>query len=338
MIFQLLLIFIVYLVFKSQNICESYKSIGNLYLINLKKKKKFVNTKLSLNQTKLHNIHIININDILNNKIPENKCTGLVSIIVPVYNASKTIYDTIGSLINQTHRNIEIIVVDDNSTDDSLEKLQKIKDNRIKLYKNKVNYGTYKTINIGIKMSKGNYIILQGSDDYACIDRIKVLFDAIKNTNINMVYSNWIRGKKIKKTIEGNFMFKRHILKKMGFFDNTRFGGDSEFIQRYKMIYKKLKYVDDVLNIASIRNNSLTHTSNTYAADGILAASRQAYKKSIKIYHKNINQTKNYYMPFLHKKKIYNKYILKKKLTKNSKSPVEHIKDLYIDDIAYKIE
>ena len=208
----LLLIFILYLLFKHCMICESYESLGNLYLINLKKKTIYVNTKLLLKESNLNKVRTINISNIINNSIPSNTDITLVSIIVPVFNASKTIYDTIGSLINQTYKNIEIIVIDDNSTDDSLIKLRKINDDRLKLYKNKENYGTYKTINIGLKMCKGNYIMLQGSDDYACINRVKVLYNNINNNNINMVWSLWIRGKKIHKSMEGNFMFKRHIL------------------------------------------------------------------------------------------------------------------------------
>ena len=62
-----------------------------------------------------------------------------VSIIIPVHNSGNYIEECINSVINQTYKNIEIIIIDDNSTDDSIEKINSIKDKRIKIIESKEN-------------------------------------------------------------------------------------------------------------------------------------------------------------------------------------------------------
>ena len=91
----------------------------------------------------------------------------LISIIVPVYNVEKYLKRCISSIIEQTYKNIEIILVDDGSTDKSLEICKKYSktDKRINVY-HKKNGGLSSARNYGIKKSKGNYIIFVDSDDY----------------------------------------------------------------------------------------------------------------------------------------------------------------------------
>ena len=91
----------------------------------------------------------------------------LVSIIIPMYNAELFIKETILSVINQTYRNIEILVIDDKSKDKSPEivaDMQKI-DNRIKYIKLEKNEGVANARNIGINKSNGRFIAFVDSDD-----------------------------------------------------------------------------------------------------------------------------------------------------------------------------
>lgn len=88
----------------------------------------------------------------------------LVSIIVPAYNCEKYIAQCIESILNQTYKNIEIIIINDGSTDTTEEKIKFYKDKRIKYHKNK-NRGVSETRNYGIKESKGEYICFIDSDD-----------------------------------------------------------------------------------------------------------------------------------------------------------------------------
>lgn len=91
----------------------------------------------------------------------------LVSIIIPSYNSELFISETITSVLNQTYKNFELIIVDDNSIDDSLNIIKKFakNDDRIKLVCLKLNSGVANARNIGLENSSGDYIAFLDSDD-----------------------------------------------------------------------------------------------------------------------------------------------------------------------------
>jgi glycosyltransferase involved in cell wall biosynthesis len=89
---------------------------------------------------------------------------NLVSIIIPCYNASSYIKETIGCVLFQTHQNFEILLINDGSTDESSEVIKTIKDDRIHLVEQE-NQGVSFSRNKGIAMSKGEFIVFLDSDD-----------------------------------------------------------------------------------------------------------------------------------------------------------------------------
>ena len=91
----------------------------------------------------------------------------MISIIIPVYNAQNYIADTIRSCLKQTYSDLEVIVINDCSTDESETIVNKLvnEDKRIQYYCNKENSGVIKSINYGISVSRGEYIIVLGNDD-----------------------------------------------------------------------------------------------------------------------------------------------------------------------------
>lgn len=107
----------------------------------------------------------------------------LVSVILPAYNSSKYIEYTILSLQNQTYKNIEIIVIDDGSKDNTLEIVKKLSENdsRIKIYENDKNYGLAYTTNRGISLSQGEYIVQADHDDLSLPNRIEVCYNYLEN-------------------------------------------------------------------------------------------------------------------------------------------------------------
>lgn len=114
----------------------------------------------------------------------------LISIIVPVYNVEKYIEKCVNSIINQTYKNIEIILVDDGSKDRSGEICDelKLKDNRIKII-HKQNGGLSDARNAGMKIANGNYIGFVDSDDYIKEDMFETLYELCKkyNSDISIV-------------------------------------------------------------------------------------------------------------------------------------------------------
>ena len=91
----------------------------------------------------------------------------LVSVLLSVYNSEKTLEDSIKSLLNQTHSNLEILIANDGSTDSSKEICRKfqLKDERIVFFDNKVNIGLTKSLNNLAKEAKGSLIARQDADD-----------------------------------------------------------------------------------------------------------------------------------------------------------------------------
>lgn len=111
-----------------------------------------------------------------------------VSIIIPVYNGEKHIEKCITSIINQSYENIEIIIVDDGSTDKTVEILEKCKkvDRRIKYYSQN-NSGPSVARNKGIEVSSGEYIAFVDSDDTIKEDYIELLLKTIEKGNFDIV-------------------------------------------------------------------------------------------------------------------------------------------------------
>ena len=91
--------------------------------------------------------------------------TPLISVILPVYNAEKYIFDAVQSILNQTYKNFELIIIDDGSTDDSINIISKFNDDRIHIYNNEKNLGLIATLNKGLKLCKGDFIARMDADD-----------------------------------------------------------------------------------------------------------------------------------------------------------------------------
>lgn len=100
---------------------------------------------------------------------------SLVSIITPLYNAEKYIGETIESVLNQSYKNWEMLIIDDSSKDNSLKiaKKYEVTDKRIKVIKNEKNLGVTKTRNKGITLAKGKFIAFLDADDLWKSEKLK---------------------------------------------------------------------------------------------------------------------------------------------------------------------
>ena len=107
---------------------------------------------------------------------PPNKVDGpLVTVIMPAHNAERTIELAVGSLLNQTWQNLQIIVVDDASTDATLQKAKDLakRDLRVEVLTSPVNVGPYVCRNLGVLRTRGQWLALHDTDDWVCPDRIE---------------------------------------------------------------------------------------------------------------------------------------------------------------------
>jgi glycosyltransferase involved in cell wall biosynthesis len=97
-----------------------------------------------------------------------------VTILMPVYNSEKFLREAIDSILNQSFKNFEFIIIDDGSTDSSKEIIETYKDPRIKYFNNKENMGVARTLNRGIRLAKGEYIARMDADDISHSDRLRL--------------------------------------------------------------------------------------------------------------------------------------------------------------------
>ncbi|MCF6138717.1 glycosyltransferase family 2 protein [Pseudalkalibacillus berkeleyi] len=114
----------------------------------------------------------------------------LISVVMSVFNGEDYLIEAVESILTQSYKNIEFIIVNDGSTDGTQDLLDSIKDNRVQIIHQKENRGTPIGLNLAISMSKGNWIAIQDADDISMPTRIEHQVNFIKqNTDVRIVSS-----------------------------------------------------------------------------------------------------------------------------------------------------
>lgn len=232
----------------------------------------------------------------------------LISIIVPVYNVSNYLKECLVSIINQSFKNIEIICVNDGSTDDSLEILESFQkmDKRIKII-NQINKGLSAARNTGLDIAKGKYIGFVDSDDYIHPDMYKMLYDAIEKYDVDISVCNYTsieKGEFVSKSftedclIDSRDDYIREVLLdtkiqnyvwtrlyKRELFDNVRFpvGFLFEDVSVSTQLLNKINkayYISKPLYYYRIREGSITSTISLSTIDDSIY---NAYERYLKI-------------------------------------------------------
>lgn len=157
----------------------------------------------------------------------------MVSVVIPVYNVEKYVERCLKSIINQTYKNLEIIIVNDGSTDNSGKICEKyLYDKRIKII-NKDNGGLSDARNCGIKASNGKYITFIDSDDYVSLNYIKYLIETLLDNNLDIVECNFVR------TNENDYQFEDYKYE-VRIYDNLYYlENEIGFSIAWNKIYKK---------------------------------------------------------------------------------------------------
>ena len=152
---------------------------------NMKNQKIYFLKKIILLIYNIFFIYIIFINKYFQlYKIPK------ISVFLPIYNKEKYLYRSIGSIQNQTLKDIEIVAINDGSTDKSLKILKKLakNDTRIKIFNNDRNHGLLYSRAMGILNSSGEYLMnLDPDDKYEGNDNLEILYKIIKKSNLNYI-------------------------------------------------------------------------------------------------------------------------------------------------------
>jgi len=117
----------------------------------------------------------------------------LVSVLMTVFNGEKYILQSINSIIKQTYKNWELVIINDKSTDRTLRIIKSLKEKRINLINLKKNVGRTKALNIGLKNCKGKYVAIQDSDDLSLKSRLKNQIDVLSKDNKLALVFSWYK-------------------------------------------------------------------------------------------------------------------------------------------------
>jgi len=116
-----------------------------------------------------------------------------ISVLMPVYNAEKFLKEAIDSILNQTFKDFEFLIINDASTDNSKKIILSYKDPRIRYFENDKNLGVAKTLNKGLRLAKGKYIARMDADDISLSERFKKQVEFMEKSPLIAVCGAWLR-------------------------------------------------------------------------------------------------------------------------------------------------
>ncbi|NIK11816.1 glycosyltransferase family 2 protein [Alkalibacillus almallahensis] len=250
--------------------------------------------------------------DMKNPSIPSKNTDVKVSIILPSYNAEEGIQTAIESMQKQTWTNIEIIVVDDCSQDETKEIVNRLKeeDSRIKLYTTGENSGPYVARNIGLQKSTGDLVTVNDADDWSHAEKIELqarhLIDnpeMVANSSEHArltenlkFYRRGLPGRYIFSNMSSIMFRKAEVINTIGFWDSVRFAADGEFKRRLVNAFGNNRVKDlntGPLSLPKQAVASLTGNS-AFGYNGYFKGIRKEYVEALERYH----SSGNLYMPF----------------------------------------
>ena len=237
--------------------------------------------------------------------MPEDK---LVSIVLPTYNGSKYIRQSIDSCLNQTYKNLELIVVDDCSSDNTGDIVKSYSDARVIYIRNEKNLKLPSSLNVGFKKSKGSYLTWTSDDNYYAPNAIEEMLSALEpNSKTGLVYANYylineageaVRQMKVARPavlqryncIGACFLYRRAAYEKVGDYDPDFFlAEDYEYWLRIKKQFK-IQKINKFLYYYRLHKNSLSSTFKKIKIEEqvIKAVNKHIFLRSTKYYHNGL--------------------------------------------------
>ena len=205
-----------------------------------------------------------------------------MSVIMSVYNDEKNVDNAIKSILNQSYKNFEFLIIDDCSVDSTFKKIEKFKDldKRVKIFKNSKNIGLTKSLNLLLHNSSTELIARQDSDDFSLPTRLEEQVDLLKSKKYDAVYTRAINKQNKAKIpglsfylphrlsikyknpyIHGSLMIKYDVLKSLNYYSE-----DFYYAQDYKLAWDlhKKNYKVGVKNKALYVLNTKNNISENF--------------------------------------------------------------------------
>ena len=206
----------------------------------------------------------------------------MVSVIIPSYNREKTIERAVMSVLNQTYKDLELIVVDDCSKDNTVEVLKSIKDDRFKIIELEKNSGACVARNVGVENAQGDYIAFQDSDDEWLLDKLEKQMAIFEKEKVDLVFCAFNRfglGEDLtypelpegiverKTLLEDSRISTQTLIGKKECFENVKFDPEMPRLQDYDITIRLSKkysiyFVNKPLVNMYVQNDSISKNND----------------------------------------------------------------------------
>lgn len=212
-----------------------------------------------------------------------------VSLIIPIYNSSKYLKKCINSLVNQTLKDIEIILINDGSKDDSDKIIKEYKDKRIK-YIRKQNEGIGKTRNLGIKEAAGEYIAFVDSDDYLNEHFCERMYKKAHQDNCDLVICDFYEDRGNLQEIKFKDFEDSSLRKNPNLINNINLGPCNklyllDMLKKNNIYFEEnLKYEDAPFVIKAIKNAKKIGKVNKYLTYYVIHENSETTTRDNKIF------------------------------------------------------
>ncbi|MBM7455573.1 glycosyltransferase involved in cell wall biosynthesis [Oceanisphaera litoralis] len=238
----------------------------------------------------------------------------LVSVIMPCFNAEATITTALRSLLQQSWQNLEILVVDDASTDQSAQVVAALaqQDSRIKLLRHNTNQGAYAARNTALAVARGRFITTHDCDDWSHPQKIERQVALLRrHRHVMACTSHWVRctpelhiatwrqeANWVQRNVS-SLMFRRRVRRKLGFWDRVSVNADTEYYYRIIQAFGPAAVAEVMpgvpLAFGRVDANSLTQQNHThlrtfYEDNGL----RRRYHQAAQAWHQGSSRL---YMP-----------------------------------------
>lgn len=246
--------------------------------------------------------------------------SSVVSVIIPCYNCADTIKTALLSLVQQTWPNLEIIAVDDASSDATAAVISAFSDKHpcVKLYRHLINQGAYAARNTGASMASGDYITVHDADDWSHPSKIELQVNALEaNQSVQATVSHWVRTSDdlsfqrwraadfwIYRNVS-SLMIRRDVFEALGYWDRVSVNADTEYFHRILTAYgeQSIEEVESGIPLAfgRVLESALTSQSATHLRTQFKGL-RKVYHEAAQAWHES---SSNLYMPQFPKERVF---------------------------------
>ncbi len=237
----------------------------------------------------------------------------MVTVIIPTYNSSGVLPTALNSILGQTWTNLEVLVVDDCSADNTKTVVKKYieEDPRVKLLSTPVNSGPYVARNIALGQASGDLVTTNDADDWSHPQKLEIqvkhlldnseiianLSQQVRATSKLKFYRRGRYGNLISYNTSSLMFWRGPVMEKLGYWDSVRFGSDNEYLRRIRKVFgdESLALLQNApLSFQRQSEDSLTGSGN-FGYHGHYMGARKEYLESQEHFHHTAD---SFYYPF----------------------------------------